>query len=118
MLNEDFLQGYYRAVYLLFGVRSHQGIAHEGVLRSTCGRNHGIDEHTSLEGESRHQEGLVDVAHIERDNRTLSIADLEALLAETLQGVVGDIPEGLNTLWLLLNDVEGGHSGSRCSRGV
>ena len=117
LLNEDFLQGNYRAVYLLLGVRSHQGVAHKGVLWGTSRRNDGVDEHTSLEGKCRHQEGLVDIAHIERNDRTLGIANLEALLTETLQGVVCDIPQCLNALRLTLNDVQGGHSGgSGCGR--
>ena len=112
MFDEDFLQCDDRTVNLLFGVSSHQSIAHECVLRSTCGRNDGIDEHTGLECQRSDKECLINIAHIKRNDRTLGITNLKIFFAETLQGIVGDIPECLNALGLLLDDVQGGHSGS------
>jgi len=117
LLYKNFLQGHHGAIYLLVGVRGHQGITHEGVLRGTGGRNDWIDEHACLEGEGGHEESLLHVAHIEGDDGALGVANLEALLTETLQGVVGDIPQGLDALWLALDDVQGGHGGSSgCGR--
>ena len=96
---------------------SHQGIANECVLRCTCGRNHGVDKDASLEGESGHEERLIDIAHIKWDNRALCLTDLEALFTETLQGLVGNIPQSLNALGLFLDDVKSLHgscSGCGC----
>ena len=107
MLNKYLLECNYGAVYLLVGVGGHQGISDECVLRSTSGRYDRIDEHASLECECGDKECLVDIAHIEGDDGTLGLANLESLLTETLQGVVGDLPQGFDAFRLLLDNVEG-----------
>ena len=106
---ENLLQSNHRAVYLLMGMGGHESVTHEGVLRSTCRWDDGVDEHTGLEGEGGHKERLVHIAHIERNDRTLGIANLEAFFTETLQGIVGDIPKGSNALGLFLDDMESLH---------
>ena len=97
---------------------SHQCETHEGILRSTGRRNDGIDEHAGIVGKRRHQECLVDIAHIERDDGALGIANLESFFAEALQSIAGNIPQTLNALGFLLDDVQGFHSGSRCGRRI
>ena len=102
LLDEDLLQCHDRTVYLFVGVRSHEGIAYQRVLRSTGRRNDGVDEDTGLKGEGCHEERLLHVADIQRNDGTLGLTNLEAFLAETLQGIVGDIPQGLDALRFLL----------------
>ena len=50
LFHKDFLECYHRAIHLLLGMCSHQGVTNERVLRSTCGWNNGVDKYTSLKG--------------------------------------------------------------------
>ena len=72
-------------------MRSHQGITHERILRCTSGRYHGVDKHTGLEGKCCHEECLIYIAYVKRDDGTLGLTNLKALLTETLQGIVGNL---------------------------
>ena len=106
LLDENLLQGLDGTVNLLRGMGGHQCIAHQRVLRSTCGWNDRIDEHARLESQCCYQKGLLDIADIEGNDGTLGIANLKSLFAEALQGIVGDLPQGFDALWLLLQDMQ------------
>ena len=97
---------------------SHQGKAYECILWCTSRRNDGIDEHTRIKCKFGHQERLGVITHIQRDDRALGLANLEALLTEALQRIVGDIPQGLATLWLILDDMKSLKGACRGSRRV
>ena len=100
------------------GVGGHEGEAHEGVLRSTGGRDDGIDEHAFVQRFLRNDKRLVGVAHIKGDDGRFGFANLKAGVTETLQGIAGNVPQALDALRLLLDDVQGFEcSGSGC-RGV
>ena len=107
LLDKDLLQSLDRTLHLLLCMCGHQSIAHECILRSTCGRDDRIDEHASLEGKSGNEERLISITHIERNDGTLGIADLKAFLTETLQSVVGHLPQTLDTLRLALDNMQG-----------
>ena len=47
LLDEDLLEDLHTALDLLFAVSSHQCEANERVLRSTCGRDDGVDERSN-----------------------------------------------------------------------
>ena len=96
----------------------HQCESHEGILRSTGRRNNGVDEHTSIVGQRRHKERLVNIAHIERDDWAFGVANLETFLTETLQGIASDIPKALDALRLLLDNVQRLHSSCSSRRCV
>ena len=81
---------------------SHEGETYQCVLRSTCWRDDWVDEYATVVSLLGYLESLHSIAHIERNDRTLCLANLETFLTETLQGVVGNIPQLLETLlWLL-----------------
>ena len=69
VLLEDFMDSFERAFNLLFGVRCHQRVADEGILRCYCRSNNGIYEYAFVEQIARYVEGLVIVANEEGDNR-------------------------------------------------
>ena len=74
-----------------------------------------IDEHTCIISQLGNNECLLCITNVERNDRTLSLTNLETFLTETLQSIVGNIPKILKTLWLILNDVECLESSSSCS---
>ena len=115
-LDENFLQSLHSIFYLLLCVVGHKGKAHEGVLRSACGWNYRVDEYTCLECGLGNSKCLLDVATVERDDWTLCVTNLKALLAEACQGIAGNIPQSLKTLGLLLKNVKSLH-GSCCGSG-
>ena len=80
--------------------------------------HHRIDEHTCFESHGRCRKGLFQVAHIERDDRALRVADFETFFFETFQRIVGHFPKRFETLRLLLEDVEGFECTSRRRGGV
>ena len=77
LLNKDLLQDFHRAFHLLLSMSSHQGIANQSILWSACRRNNGIDKYTIVECQSRHQECLLCIAHIEGNDWTLCLAPAE-----------------------------------------
>ena len=105
-LYEDLLQDLDSLLYLILGMSSHEGETYQCILWCTCWRNNRVDEHTCIISHLGNHEGLLCIANIERNDRTLCLTNLETFLAETLQCLVGYIPEILETLWLILNDVE------------
>ena len=110
----------YRVIDLRFGVGGHEGDADEGVLRLYGGSDNGSNEDALFEQHVSEEEGLVVVAHKERDDRRFGVAYLESEVAESLHGVVGVVPKGLLTLGFGAHDVErfedgGGSGGSHGS---
>ena len=106
LLYEDLLQDLNTTLNMLLGMCRHKRETHERVLRRACWRHHGVDEHTLVESQLGHEERLGIVTHVKRNDRTLCLTNLKALLTETIQGIVGDIPQVLAALWLILNDME------------
>ena len=106
LLDENLLQRFHGAFYLLFRVGSHQGIAYQCVLRSTCRRYDRIDEYARLKGQSSYEECLVDVTNIQRNDGTLCIDNLETFFLETLQGVLRHLPQGLDSRGFLQQNVQ------------
>ena len=106
MLDEDFLEHLHTLLYLLLGVSGHQSETHERVLRCTGRWNDRIDEDTIVERQFGDDEGLVDIPDIEWDDGTLGVANLESLLAEALEGIVGGFPEFLPSLGLSADDMQ------------
>ena len=105
-IHEDLLEDLDGLVHLVLGVRGHEGEAHQRVLRGTSRRDNRVDEYARIISELRVEECLIDIVDVERDDRALSVTDLEALLAEALQCVVGHVPQVLDALRLLLQDME------------
>ena len=103
---ENLLQDLDSLLNLLSSMSSHECETYQCILRSTSWRNNRVDEHTCIVSHLGNNECLLSIAYVERNDRTLCLANLETFLAETLQGIVGYIPEILETLWLILNDVE------------
>ena len=118
LVHEHFFQHLYALLNLLFRMRGHQRETNQRVLRRTGWRYHGIDEHTVVKSQLGHHEGLVDVSHVQRDDGTLGLTNLEALFPESLQGVAGNLPKALYALRLILDDVQGLARGSRGGRRV
>ena len=91
---------------MLLLVCGHQRKADEHVLlRNGRGDDRG-DEDSLLVGESNDLKGLVGVAHHQRDNRGFGGVDVEPVLAESLPGVAGDVPQVLQALRLAFHNVE------------
>ena len=99
-------------------MRGHQRETNQRVLRRAGWRYHGVDEHTVVKSQLGHHESLVDVSHIQRDDGTLGLTNLEALFPVSLQGVAGNLPKALYALRLILDDVQGLARGSRGGRRV
>ena len=97
---------------------SHECKTNKRILRCASRRNNRIDKHTILESLSCRNECLLNIVNIKRNNRTLCLTNLEALLLETTECVTCDSPKGINALWLFLNDVKRLKSGSGGSRSV
>ena len=113
MLFEYLVDGLQGVIQLLLGVCSHQREANQGVFRSDCRRNYRIDEDTCLKQFLYNEEGQIVVANEQGDDRSGSMADLTAHLAEAIQCVVGQIPQVLDTLRLIHHNVQRSVSGSR-----
>ena len=88
------------SVELLVRVGRHQREANERITRSDSRGYHWIDEDPFLEEHCRHTEGLLVVTDEERNNRSRSIAYLEAELTEVIQAVSSLLLQGLNALRL------------------
>ena len=105
-LYENLLQDQDSLLYLFLGMSSHEGETYQCILWSTCWRDNRVDEHTCIISHLGNHEGLLCIAYVKRNDWTLCLTNLETFLTETLQCLVGNIPEILETLWLILNDVE------------
>lgn len=105
-LYENLLQDDNSLLHLLLGMGSHQCKTHQCILRSTCWRNDGIDKHATVICLLGYKECLVGVTHIKRNDGAFRLTYLETFLAETLQRIVGNIPEVCETLRLVLYDVK------------
>ena len=115
LLPEDFGQSLHPALNLFLRMRSHQGEAHQCVLRRAGRWNDGIDEHTCVKRELGHEESLVHIMHIQGDDRALGVAYFKPFLAEAAPRIVGNRPQSLYTLRLLPKDMEGLPSGGWCA---
>ncbi len=118
LLDEDLLEDLHAALNLLFAVCSHQREANQSILWCACRWDNRIDEDTTVEGELRHQEGLVAVADIERNDWALGLSNLEAFLAEAFQCIVRHVPQMLETPGLFLDDMKCLNGSGCCSRRV
>lgn len=78
LLDKDLLEDLHTALDLLFTVSSHQCEADQSILWSACGRNDRVDEYATVESQLSDKERLVAVTHIQRNDRTLSLTNLEA----------------------------------------
>ena len=103
---ENLLQDLDSLLNLVSCVSSHEGKTYQCILRSTSWRNNRVDEHTCIISHLGNHEGLLCIAYVKRNDWALCLTNLETFLTETLQCIVGNIPEILETLWLILNDVE------------
>ncbi len=72
-LYENLLQDNNSLLYLLLGMSSHQSETYQCVLRSTCWRNHRVDEHTTIVSLLGYKESLLCITHIKWDDRTLCL---------------------------------------------
>lgn len=104
-----------RIVDLLAGVGGHECDTDESVFGGDSGSDDRGDEDARFEEKVGEEEGLVVVADKERDDGGFGVADFEAELAERVEGVVSDVPEGLTTFGFGTHDVESGED--RGSRG-
>ena len=84
-IHEDLLEDLDGLVHLVLGVRGHEGEAHQRVLRGTSRRDNRVDEYARIISELRDEECLIDIVDVERDDRALSVTDLEALLTSSLK---------------------------------
>ena len=85
----------------------HQREADKHVLFGHGGCDDRGDEHAGFVGQFDYGHGLEGVAHEERDDGGLGVADVETVVLECLMGVLGELPKVLDALGLLLHDVEG-----------
>ena len=97
---------------------SHQRYAYQGVLRCASGWNNGIDKDTFVKSQLRNGKGLFRIAYIERNDGRLCFANLETGIAEFLQSVVGDVPQLLDALGRVFDDMECLACSSRSGGGV
>ena len=105
--------------HLLLGVRCHKAKTDERVVGRHCRRDHRIDEDSLVEQVTRDGERLVVVSDVKRDDGGLGVTDFKSHLAESVQRIVGDVPQVLLSLRLGEHDVEcSAHSGSRCVQSV
>ena len=116
--NKYLLQNVDSSLHLLLGVRSHECETHKSVLRSTCRRNYRIDEHAVFVSAGSDNARLLHIVNLKRNDRAFSLANLEALLAETLQSILRNVPQSLDALRLLLQDVQCLKGGSGSGRSV
>ncbi len=107
MLAEYLLDLLESCVYLSFGVGGHEAETDQSVVRGNGGRHHWVDKYTLFKQVAGHCEGLEVVADEQGDDRRGSVAYLAAHGAESLEGLVGELPELLLTLRFLLHDVDG-----------
>ena len=105
-------------LYLLFSMRGHQCKTNQCVLWRTGWRYHRVDEHTVIKSQLGHHKGLINISHIQRNNRTLRFTNLKTFFLEAFQGVASDLPKMLYPLWFSLNDTQGFACGSCCGRRV
>ena len=96
----------------------HEGEANQGVLGSACRGDDGVNEDALVKGALGDDEGLFEVADVERDDRALGLADFETCLTEAAQGVVRDVPELGDAFGLGLDDAQGFAGRCRGRRGV
>ena len=92
-IHEDLLEDLDGLVHLVFGVRGHEGKAHQRVLRGTSRRNNRVDEDTFVKSQLRYYKCLLCITHIERNDRRFCFTDFEACIAELLQSIVSDVPD-------------------------
>ena len=71
---------FYSAVHLFVCVVCHKGDAHKRICGVTSGRHHRIDEDTGFKCHSSGCKCLFEVTHIERNDRTLCVANFKNLL--------------------------------------
>lgn len=117
-LNKYLLEHLYTSLHMVVCMCCHECETHQCVLWSTCGWYHGVDENSIVESQPSDHESLVNVANVQRNNRAFRLANLETLLAETSQRVIGHIPQAANALRLVLNNVQSLYRGSRGGRRV
>lgn len=101
--------------HLLHCVCGHQREADESVVGSHGGRNHRVYKDALFKKVAGDCECLIVVAYEQRDNRSRSITNLNAHIAETVESIVGKFPEVFLTFGFLLHKVDGSQCGScRC----
>ena len=118
LLYKYLLQYLYRAVYLLLCMCRHERISYQRVCRSASRRHDRIDEHATLESKGRDEECLVHIAHVKRYDRRFRVSYLKALVLETLESIVRDIPQLLYYLRFFLQDIKCLLCGSRRRWGI
>ena len=113
MSAEYLLNLFERRGNLFLGVGGHKAESDKSVVRCYCRRNDRIDEYTLFEEIARDSERLEVVADKERYDRRRRIADLTAHIPESIESIIGEFPEILLTLRLVLHDLHGLERSSR-----
>ena len=80
----------------------------------TSRRHHGIDENSGFKCHSSGCKSLFEIAHIERNDRTLCVANFKTFFFETFQRIVGHFPKCFQTLGFALQDAQCFQCRSRC----
>ena len=98
-------------------MRRHQGEAHDDGVFGHGRRDDGRDEDAFVEGHLHGGQAFLEIAHEERDDGRLGMADVEAAGLEFGVGVAGQVPEMREALGFVEHDVDGpthgGHVGRR-----
>ena len=92
----------------------HKGDAHKRICGVTSGRHHRIDEDTGFKCHSSGCKCLFEVTHIERNDRTLCVANFKTFFFETFQRIVRHFPKCFQTLGFALQDAQCFECRSRC----
>src|SRR5574344_936718 len=104
-------------VDLFLAVCSHQSNAYQRIFGRYCGRNNRAYKYALIQQQFRYSKRFFVIAHKERDNRSGGVANFKAQIAETLKGIVCDVPQMLLAFRLATHNFECSNYRSSSSRG-
>ena len=110
---ETFLDLLQCKIYLLIGVCCHKRETDKGILRRYSRRNNGINKDSLFEQVPRNLERLVIIADKQRNDRRCRVPYLTPYATETIKGVMGNVPQMLNTFGFTFDNVECCRNSSR-----
>ena len=102
---------------LLVGMGCHEAEADERVVGRHSRRNNRVDKDSLVQEVARDGESLVVVTDEKRDDGSLGVTDFTSHITESLQRLMGNLPQVLLTLRLGNEDINRLHCSCRRSRG-
>ena len=91
----------------------HKRETDKGILRRYSRRNNGINKDSLFEQVPRNLERLVIIADKQRNDRRCRVPYLTPYATETIKGVMGNVPQMLNTFGFTFDNVECCRNSSR-----